>query len=60
MRGVSTPPGIEIGRDKMVWNSLCPIGGDEFLLVSEVKGKVMVYPGNVKREKLKDARSAQK
>lgn len=47
MRGTSTPPGIVTGRDRMLWNSLCPIGGDEFLLVSEVKGKVMVYPGKI-------------
>ncbi len=47
MRGVSTPPGIAIGKDRMLWNSICPIVGDRFLLVSEVKGKVMAYPGRI-------------
>lgn len=47
MCGISTPPGIGIGRDRMLWNSLCPVGGDGFLLVSEVKGEVMVYPGKI-------------
>ena len=51
MRGVSTPPGIEIGKTRMLWNSLCPLGGDNFLLVSEVKGLVKVYPGKVKEGK---------
>lgn len=47
MRGVSTPPGIKAGRDRMIWNSLCPTGGDTFLLVSTVKGGIAVYPGKI-------------
>ena len=46
MRGVSTPPGR--GGAKMRWNALCPIGGDRFLLVSDVKGKIVLWPGRVK------------
>ncbi len=47
LRAVSTPPGMAAGKDRMVWNSLCPAGGDTFLLVSEVKGKVIAYPGRI-------------
>ena len=47
MRGVSTPPGMVVGKDSMLWNSLCPLGDDVFLLVSQVKGRITVYPGRV-------------
>lgn len=48
MRGVSTPPGIEIGKDRMLWNSLCPLDGDSFLLVSECRGRIKVFQGKIK------------
>ena len=47
MRGVSTPQGVEIGKDRMLWNSLCPLDGDSFLLVAECKGHVMAFPGRI-------------
>lgn len=46
-RGVSTPPGMVVGKDSMLWNSLCPLDGDAFLLISQVKGRITVYPGRV-------------
>ena len=45
MRGVSTPPGQD--GAKMRWNALCPLGGDRFLLVSDVAGKIVLWPGRV-------------
>ena len=47
MRGISTPPGIEPGKDRMLWNSLCPLDDDRFLLVSECKGRIMIFPGRI-------------
>lgn len=47
MRGVSTPSGFTAGKDKMLWNSLCPLSGDKFLLTSEVEGSVMLFPGRI-------------
>ena len=47
MRGVSTPPDVVPGADGMRWNSLCPTGGDTFLLVSEVDGRIIAYPGRI-------------
>ena len=49
MRGVSTPLGIEIGKDRMLWNSLCPLDGDRFLLVSECRGRIKVFQGKIKQ-----------
>ena len=45
MRGVSTPPRQD--GAKMRWNALCPLGGDRFLLVSDVEGKIVLWPGRV-------------
>ena len=47
MRGESTPPGMVFGRDRGLWNSLCPLDGDSFLLVSEQNGRITLYPGHV-------------
>lgn len=52
MRGVSTPPGIEVGKDRMLWNSLCPLGGDKFLLVSECKGRIRIDTGTVAERRI--------
>ncbi len=41
------PPGIEVGKYRMLWNSLCPLGGDKFLLVSECKGRIRIDTGTV-------------
>ena len=48
MRGVSTPPGFVYGEGCMLWNSLCPIRGDAFLLVSQIKGSIEMFPGRIK------------
>ena len=49
MRGVSTPQGVEIGKDRMLWNSLCPLDGDSFLLVAECRGRIKVFQGEIKQ-----------
>ena len=41
---LSTPPGMTEGKDKMLWNSLCALGGDTFLLVSQCNGRATIYP----------------
>ena len=48
MRGVSSPSSVCEGRDRMMWPSLCALGGDNFLLVAECDGRVKVFPGRVK------------
>jgi hypothetical protein len=47
MRGVSTPPDVVPGRTEMLWNALCPLEGDRFLLVSQTDGRIVVRPGRV-------------
>ena len=49
MRGESTPPGMVFGREIScgLWNSLCPLDGDRFLLVAEQNGRITLYPGSV-------------
>ena len=47
MRGESTPPGMVFGRDRGLWNSLCPLDGDRFLLVTEQNGRITLYLGSV-------------
>ena len=49
MRGESTPPGMVFGRDRGLWNSLCPLDGDKFLLVSECRGRIKVFQGEIKQ-----------
>ena len=39
-----TPPGVAEGKDKMLWNSLCALDGDAFLLVSQCNGRVVIWP----------------
>ena len=34
----------------MLWNSLCPLKGDAFILVSQVKGRIVAFPGNIKEK----------
>ncbi len=50
MRGESTPPGPADADRRMLWNSLCSTGADSFVLVSEVNGKIILYPGKIKRK----------
>ena len=40
---------FEIGKDRMLWNSLCPLDGDSFLLVSECLGRIKVFQGEIKQ-----------
>lgn len=46
--GDFTPPGLA-GRQAL-WNSLCPLDDDAFLLVSEVRGRVVLNEGRIVRE----------
>ena len=43
--GVGFRPPCKV--EPMLWNSLCPLEGDAFLLVSQVKGKIIIFPGSV-------------
>ena len=49
MRGESTPPGMVFGKDRGLWNSLCPLDGDSFLLVAECRGRIKVFQGEIKQ-----------
>ena len=42
---VFTPPGADGNADGMLWNSLCPLGGDAFLLVSQTGGRIVLRKG---------------
>ena len=44
MFDLSTPPDVTEGKDKMLWNSLCALDGDAFLLVSQCNGRVVIWP----------------
>ena len=44
MFDLSTPPDVTEGKDKMLWNSLCALDGDAFLLVSQCNGRVIIWP----------------
>ena len=46
MRMVSSPPVAE-NSPSMLWNSLCHVAGDMFLLVTESGGRIIVYPGRI-------------
>ena len=45
MRGNSTPP--QITGKPTLWNALCPLDDDHFLLVSEERGHIVLYRGVV-------------
>ena len=47
MRAVTSPPNEEKRSLNMRWNSLCPLAGDRFLLVSDCDGRVVIWPGQV-------------
>lgn len=47
MFDLSTPPGVIKGKDKMLWNSLCALDGDTFLLVSQCNGHVIIWPAHL-------------
>ena len=44
---LSTPPGVAEGKDKMLWNSLCALDGDAFLLVSQCNARVIIWPARL-------------
>ena len=48
MFDLSSPPGVIEGKDKMLWNSLCALGDDTFLLVSQRNGRVIIWPARLK------------
>lgn len=47
MRGVYSPQGADGGGVAMLWNSLCAVGGDEFIVVSQCGGRIVIFPGKV-------------
>ena len=43
--GDFTPPGLDVRQ--ALWNSLCPLEGDSFLLVSQVDGSIVLNEGRI-------------
>jgi hypothetical protein len=43
MRVLSVPPLFRNAKDSTLWNSLCPLEGDSFLLVSQCKNRIIVH-----------------
>ena len=44
MRVLSVPPLFKDAKDGTLWNSLCPLDGDAFLLVSQYRNRIVVHP----------------
>ena len=44
--GDFTPPALK--DRQMLWNSLCPLGGERFLLVGESKSRIILIAGTVR------------
>ena len=47
MRVLSLPPMFKYAKDSTLWNSLCPLDGDAFLLVSQYQNRIVVHPGRL-------------
>ena len=47
MRVLPTPPLFKDAKDSTLWNSLCPMDGDAFLLVSQTRNRIVVHPGRL-------------
>ena len=49
MRAVSRPLPVDqtTGKDNAIWNSLCDLGNDEILAVSQYKNKVYIVKGRI-------------
>ena len=44
MRVLSVPPLFQNTKESTLWNSLCPLDGDSFLLVSQCRNRIVVHP----------------
>jgi len=44
MRVLSVPPLFQNAKESTLWNSLCPLDGDSFLLVSQCRNRIIVHP----------------
>jgi hypothetical protein len=44
MRVLPSPPMFKDATDSTLWNSLCPMDGDSFLLVSQYKNRIIIHP----------------
>ena len=47
MRVLPAPPLFRAATDSTLWNSLCPIDGDAFLLVSQCRNRIIVHRGRL-------------
>ena len=47
MRVLPTPPLFKDAKDSTLWNSLCPMDDDAFLLVSQTRNRIVVHPGRL-------------
>ena len=43
MRVLPSPPLLRNAKDSALWNSLCPLDGDAFLLVSQHRNRIVVH-----------------
>jgi hypothetical protein len=44
MRVLSVPPQFQNTEESTLRNSLCPLEGDSFLLVSQCRNRIIVHP----------------
>ena len=44
MRFLPSPPTFKGAKDSTLWNSICPLDGDSFLLVSQYRNRIIVHP----------------
>ena len=49
MRAASRPLPVDqtTGKENAIWNSLCDLGNDEILAVSQYKNKVYIVKGRI-------------
>lgn len=48
MRGASHPIDIDPNQESVMWNSLCPLGGDEIMACCQYNGQVTLVKGRIK------------
>ena len=46
-RGAARPIAVDQARDAALWNALCPLDGDAFLVVSQHRGEIVLTRGCV-------------
>ena len=50
-RGAARPIAVDQTRDAALWNALCPLDGDTFLVVSQHRGEIVLTRGRVTQAK---------